>query len=193
MTITGPDPLTAARPDEPAAKTRRLRLSGGGFWAALWGSRSGKIGVILVGITLLGALVSILGLSPYDPQYQDPTANLGAPSLDHPFGTDNFGRDLFSLVLDGIVVSLEIAVLATLIAGVFGSIGGIVAGYLGGTVIIEQIFILPGLGRLLVTAINERDFPVVQSVTMLFATAFVLVNLGVDVICALIDPRSRDR
>ena len=133
MTITGPDPLTAARPDQPAAKTRRLRLSGGGLWAALWGSRSGKIGVILVGITLLGALVSVLGLAPYDPQYQDPTANLAAPSLDHWLGTDNFGRDLFSLVLEGIVVSLEIAVLATLIAGVFGSIGGIVAGYLGGT------------------------------------------------------------
>ena len=133
MTITGPDPLTAARPDQPAAKTRRLRLSGGGLWAALWGSRSGKIGVILVGITLLGALVSVLGLAPYDPQYQDPTANLAAPSLDHWLGTDNFGRDLFSLVLEGIVVSLEIAVLATLIAGVLGSIGGIVAGYLGGT------------------------------------------------------------
>ena len=71
---------------------------------------------------------------------------------------------------------------------------GIQLGYLlGGTVIIEQIFVLPGLGRLLVTSINDRDFPVVQSVTMLFATAFVLVNLVVDVICALIDPRSRDR
>ena len=79
MAITGPDPLTAARPDQPAAKTRRLMLSGGGFWTALWGSRSGKIGLILVGITLLGALVSILGLAPYDPQYQDPTANLAAP------------------------------------------------------------------------------------------------------------------
>jgi peptide/nickel transport system permease protein len=134
MTITGPDPLTAARPDEPAAATRRLRFAGGGgFWSALWRSRSGRIGLILVGITLLGALVSIFGLAPYDPQYQDPTANLAAPSLDHWLGTDNFGRDLFSLVLEGIVVSLEIAVLATLIAGVLGSIGGIVAGYLGGT------------------------------------------------------------
>ncbi|HUK44803.1 MAG TPA: ABC transporter permease [Gaiellaceae bacterium] len=133
MAITGPDPLTAARPDQPVAKTRRLRLSGGGFWAALWASRSGKFGIVLVGITLLGALVSILGLAPYDPQHQDLAANLAAPSSDHWLGTDNFGRDLFSLVLEGIVVSLEIAVLATLIAGVFGSLGGIAAGYLGGT------------------------------------------------------------
>ena len=54
------------------------------------------------------------------------------------------------------------------------TMSGIQLGYLlGGTVIIEQIFVLPGLGRLLVTSINNRDFPVVQSVTMLFATGFV--------------------
>ncbi len=117
MTIVGPDPLTAARPDRPAAATRRLRFIGPGFWQALWHSRSGKIGVILVGITLLGALVSLLGLAPYDPQAQDTTAILQGPSLDHLLGTDQFGRDVFSLVLEGIVVSLEIAVLATLIAG----------------------------------------------------------------------------
>src|SRR5579871_3099701 len=115
MAITGPDPLTAARPDLPSSKTRRLSLSGGGFWSALWRSRSGKIGLILVGITLLGALVSILGLVPYDPQYQDPAANLASPSSSHWLGTDNFGRDMFSLVLEGIVVSLKISILATLI------------------------------------------------------------------------------
>jgi peptide/nickel transport system permease protein len=74
------------------------------------------------------------------------------------------------------------------------TMSGIQLGYLlGGTVIIEQIFVLPGLGRLLVTSINNRDFPVVQSVTILFAAGFVLVNMLTDVICALIDPRSRDR
>jgi peptide/nickel transport system permease protein len=74
------------------------------------------------------------------------------------------------------------------------TMSGIQFGYLlGGEVIIEQIFVLPGLGRLLVTSINQRDFPVVQSVTLLFATGFVVVNMLVDVICALIDPRTRAR
>jgi peptide/nickel transport system permease protein len=74
------------------------------------------------------------------------------------------------------------------------TMSGIQLGYLlGGTVIVEQIFVLPGLGRLLVTSINNRDFPVVQSITMIFATGFVLVNLLVDIACALIDPRSRNR
>ena len=74
------------------------------------------------------------------------------------------------------------------------TMSGIQFGYLlGGEVIIEQIFVLPGLGRLLVTSINQRDFPVVQSVTMLFATGFVIVNMLVDVACSLIDPRTRAR
>ena len=74
------------------------------------------------------------------------------------------------------------------------TMSGIQLGYLlGGRVIVEQIYVLPGLGRLLVTSINNRDFPVVQSVTMLFATGFVVVNLLVDIIVALIDPRARAR
>jgi peptide/nickel transport system permease protein len=162
VAITGPDPLTAARPDQPVAKSRLLQLSGGGFWGALWHSRSGKIGLILVGITLLAALVSILGLAPYDPQYQDPNANLVGPSSQHWLGTDNFGRDMLSLVLQGIVVSLEIAVIATLIAGVFGSIGGIVAGYLGGTTstlimrVSDMVFAIPAilLALAIVTALG---------------------------------------
>ena len=50
---------------------------------------------------------------------------------------------------------------------------------------------LPGLGRLLITSINERDFPVVQSVTLIFAAGFVIVNMLADVIYTLIDPRTR--
>jgi len=74
------------------------------------------------------------------------------------------------------------------------TMSGIQLGYLlGGTVIVEQIFVLPGLGRLLVESINGRDFPVVQSVTMIFAAGFVVVNMVVDVLYAVIDPRIRNR
>jgi peptide/nickel transport system permease protein len=74
------------------------------------------------------------------------------------------------------------------------TMSGIQLGYLlGGTVIVEQIFVLPGLGRLLVESINDRDFPVVQSVTILFAAGFVVVNMIVDVLYAVIDPRIRKR
>jgi len=72
------------------------------------------------------------------------------------------------------------------------TMSGIQLGYLlGGTVIIEQVFVLPGLGRMLVTAINGRDYPVVQSVALIFAAGFVVVNMLVDVLYAVIDPRIR--
>jgi peptide/nickel transport system permease protein len=69
---------------------------------------------------------------------------------------------------------------------------GIQFGYLlGGTVIVEQIFALPGLGRLLFTAISDRDYPVVQSAVLVVAVSYVLVNLVVDLMYRLIDPRVR--
>lgn len=69
---------------------------------------------------------------------------------------------------------------------------GIQFGYLlGGTVIIEQIFALPGLGRLLFTSITNHDYPVVQSSVLIVAAAFVLVNLLVDIGYRIIDPRMR--
>jgi peptide/nickel transport system permease protein len=69
---------------------------------------------------------------------------------------------------------------------------GIQFGYLlGGTVIIEQIFALPGLGRLLFTAISDRDYPVVQGSVLVIAVLFVLVNLVVDLLYRVLDPRTR--
>ncbi len=62
---------------------------------------------------------------------------------------------------------------------------------LGGSVIVEQIFSLPGVGRFALEGINLRDYPVVQGAVLLIAAAFVLVNLLVDIVYALIDPRVR--
>lgn len=62
---------------------------------------------------------------------------------------------------------------------------------LGGTVIIEQVFSIPGVGRFALEGINLRDYPVVQGAVLLISAAFVFVNLLVDVLYALIDPRVR--
>ena len=64
---------------------------------------------------------------------------------------------------------------------------------LGGSVITETIFAWPGVGRLSVQAISNRDYPVVQAAVFLLATTFVLVNLLVDVIYTYLDPRIRLR
>jgi peptide/nickel transport system permease protein len=62
---------------------------------------------------------------------------------------------------------------------------------LGGTVVVEEIFGWPGVGRLLLQAISFRDYPVVQAATFILAMGFVLVNLIVDVLYAVLDPRIR--
>ncbi|HZU76224.1 MAG TPA: ABC transporter permease [Dehalococcoidia bacterium] len=66
-----------------------------------------------------------------------------------------------------------------------------VAFLLSGSVIMEQIFAVPGIGSLLVNAIGQRDYPVVQGITVLVAVWVMLINLAVDVSYAYIDPRIR--
>ncbi|MDB5856367.1 MAG: binding-protein-dependent transport system inner rane component [Ramlibacter sp.] len=69
---------------------------------------------------------------------------------------------------------------------------GIIAGsLLGGAVVVEQVFSLPGVGRLIIGAIMSRDFPVIQGGMLFLAAVFVLVNLLVDLLYAAVDPRVR--
>ena len=70
------------------------------------------------------------------------------------------------------------------------TITGIQIGYLlGGSVVIEQIFSLPGLGRLLLTGIQNRDYPVVMGCVLVIAIVFALVNAVVDILYTFVDPR----
>jgi peptide/nickel transport system permease protein len=69
---------------------------------------------------------------------------------------------------------------------------GFQAGYLlGGTVVIEDVFALPGMGRFALAAISQRDYPVVQGVVLVIALLFVLTNVAVDLLYAYVDPRVR--
>ena len=62
---------------------------------------------------------------------------------------------------------------------------------IGGSVVIEQVFALPGIGRLIVQAIINRDYPVVQGTLLLLGFVFVLLNLFIDVLYTFVDPRVR--
>lgn len=72
------------------------------------------------------------------------------------------------------------------------TVTGIIAGaLLGGTVVIEQVFSIPGVGRLIIGAILSRDFPVIQGGLLFLAVVYLLVNLVVDILYAAVDPRVR--
>jgi len=69
---------------------------------------------------------------------------------------------------------------------------GMEIGYLlGGTVLIEEMFFVPGLGQLTVRSLLNRDLPILQAVLLLYSAAFVLINLTVDVLYGQLDPRIR--
>ena len=62
---------------------------------------------------------------------------------------------------------------------------------MSGAVVTEQIFVVPGFGRLIVESVFTRDYPLVQGVVLLTASSYVLINLLVDVSYSLLDPRIR--
>lgn len=65
------------------------------------------------------------------------------------------------------------------------------AGLIGGAVVTESVFAIPGLGRLTVDAILRRDYPVIQGVVLLFSFMYVIVNLAIDILYTVFDPRIR--
>jgi len=70
-------------------------------------------------------------------------------------------------------------------------VGIVTGGLLGGAVVVEQVFSLPGVGRLIVGAVLSRDFPVIQGTLLFVAVIYLLVNLIVDLLYAVADPRVR--
>jgi peptide/nickel transport system permease protein len=70
-------------------------------------------------------------------------------------------------------------------------IGLTVAGLLGGAIVTETVFALPGVGNLVVSAVLRRDYPVIQGALLVISGVYVLVNLGIDILYALLDPRVR--
>jgi len=126
-TRTLPPAVGAAPPialaDESATRRRRTiwQRAGPSFWSGL------ALLVLVVGVA-----VAAPWLSPYDPIRQDVMATLQPPSPAHPFGTDNFGRDVFSRTLHGTIIDLQIGLISVIFPFLFGSLIGCVTGYFGG-------------------------------------------------------------
>lgn len=126
-----PPAVSAGDRLEQMAEERRSQ-QGSRFWRRLKSERKALVGVIFV---LFLALVAIFGpsIAPYDPDAND-FGLFQSPTLEHPLGTDSFGRDLFSRMIIGTRVSFTIGILAAFLAMVTGVLIGVVAGYYGGWV-----------------------------------------------------------
>jgi peptide/nickel transport system permease protein len=70
-------------------------------------------------------------------------------------------------------------------------IGLSIAGLIGGSIVVENVFALPGIGQLVVQSVTNRDFPVLQALVLLIGAWIILTNLLTDLVNARLDPRSR--
>ncbi len=166
------------------------------------------LGIML--ILALTALAPDLQMLGYVPIFEDPLGNLArmifpAFALSLPIMA-NLARLLRSAMLEALqqdfvrtarakgvresLVFFRHALRNALIP--FVTSVGITTGYLlGGAIVVEQVFAIPGLGRLILGAIAERNYPLVQASILAITTTFVLVNVLVDLLYAAIDPRVR--
>ncbi|GAA1999384.1 ABC transporter permease [Microbacterium ulmi] len=137
-------------------------------------NRSGSFGAALLGIL---AIVAIVGIVTGDPTYQDSTARLQPPSLEHWFGTDQLGRDQFARVASAIPIAFGLPLTAILLALVVGSTIGLIAAYAGGftersLMWITDIFLaLPPL--LLAIVVAGAFGPGARNMTIAIAMIFV--------------------
>jgi peptide/nickel transport system permease protein len=99
-------------------------------------------------------------------------------------------RTARSLGLSPVAIYLRFALKNALVPVI--TISGIIAGaLLGGAVLVEQVFVIPGLGAMLVSGVLQKDYPTVQSVALVLTVAVIVINLVVDLACGALDPRSR--
>ncbi|EAZ87753.1 nickel transporter permease [Lysinibacillus sp. FSL M8-0216] len=116
-----------------------------GPWLEGWRSfKKSKVSLVGAGIVIFFVLLAIIGpfIAPQGINEQDLTKRLLAPSADHWFGTDDFGRDIFSRIIHGARISLWVGFFSVILSVIMGSLLGIIAGYYGKWIdtIISRIF-----------------------------------------------------
>ena len=104
--------------------------------------------------------------------------------------TNDFIRTARAKGLSGRAVVIRHALKPSMLP-VVTIIGLQLGGLIGGSIVIEQVFTRPGMGRLLIGAVNSKDYPTIQAITLLLVTTYILFNLITDLLYAWLDPRLR--
>lgn len=149
-------------------------------------SRSGLAGLVIVVLLALLSIVSAFGLLPFDPLAQDPPSRLQPPSGTHWFGTDQFGRDVFSRVAAGVANSALISLVAVAFATVVGTVCGLIAGFYRGfsdgaiTAVTNVLFAFPPLllALSLASVFDRNWFTIAVAIAIVYVPIFIRVTRG---------------
>lgn len=149
-------------------------------------STSGIVGAVVVAVMLVISMCAVFGWTPHDPLAQNPMDSLQAPSSTYWFGTDQFGRDVFSRAMDGMRRSMTVSIVAVAIAGFLGVGMGVIGGYLGrwldGFVVrlSDVIFAFPAilLALAIVNSLGNSWIDTSLAIAVVYTPIFIRVARG---------------
>src|SRR5688500_1039369 len=136
MAVVGSDrekANTALTGKIPAGELTSLARSGARPRLIWWRKRNLIVGALMIAIIVVVAVFAP-AIAPYGPLETDYTARLQTPGPKHPFGTDNLGRDIFSRVLYGASIDLQVGLISVLLPFLIGGVLGCLAGFYGGRI-----------------------------------------------------------
>ena len=170
-------PESASRSAEVQPRT----FAGRQVLAALGAQPAAVAGIVMIATYALVALTA--GILPLRDPLQISSLRLAAPTLEHPFGTDSLGRDLFSRVLFGARLSMQVTLLSVAAATLAGGALGLVSGYLGGLVdlaigrVVEVFFAFPAilLALGIVAALGPNPTNVVIAIAVVYTPIFARI------------------
>lgn len=169
-----PKNLDADRKTEPSLLWRLLRRP------------SGAVGLLLVSLFVLVAILGLLNITPYDPLAQNRIDRMQAPSDAYRLGTDLFGRDIASRLIEGASNSLYVAVMVVGLAASLGTAIGSISGYVGGVFdnimmrIMDVFFAFPAilLALLIVTVLGAGLNNTIFAIAIVYTPIFARVARG---------------
>jgi peptide/nickel transport system permease protein len=152
--------------------------------ARLLRNRSGAVGLILIVAFVIVGLLGALGLTPYPPAANHPKDRLHAPSALYALGTDQFGRDVTSRIMQGAANSLRVALLSVSLAGVAGTALGTISGYVGGKLdnvimrVMDVFFALPAIlmALVIVSVLGAGINTTVLAIAIIYIPIFARVT-----------------
>jgi peptide/nickel transport system permease protein len=161
-----------------AVKKQMSKVSGG--WAT--GDNELRIGLILVGIIVLLGIISIF-YTPFDTLEMDTAVRSQAPSAVHLFGTDNFGRDIFSRTMVGARFTLLVSASTVLFATAISIVLGLVCGYVGGIVdevvmrVMDAINSFPSIliALVMVSVLDYGKLTIIPALVIMFVPSFTRI------------------
>jgi peptide/nickel transport system permease protein len=169
----------------PAQAGPRLISQRERAWRTFRQNRTAVLGLVMI-IAILLIAIAAPALAPADPTKQSVRLRLQSPSWDHPFGLDDYGRDIFSRVIYGTRIALQVGLFSVALGGIVGTAVGVAAGYFGGRIeaalmrLVDILLSFPDLitGLLVLAVLGPGLWKMILAIGLTIAPRFARLAHG---------------